>query len=59
MTYPYFHEGSAETLKEADSIMGESQLGRTFNDDEVEKMGAILKSLTREFPVVTHPTLPR
>jgi cytochrome c peroxidase len=59
MTYPYFHDGSAETLEEAVSIMGESQLGRKFNEDEVEKITAFLKTLTGEFPTVTHPVLPR
>lgn len=59
LTYPYFHDGSAETLEEAVSIMGESQLGRTFDDDEVEKLVAFLKTLTGEFPIITHPTLPR
>jgi len=59
LTYPYFHDGSAETLEEAVSIMGESQLGRTFNDDEVQKIVAFLKSLTGEFKMVPHPSLPR
>ena len=59
LTYPYFHDGSAETLEEAISIMGESQMGRTFNEEEVEKMVAFLKTLTGEFPVIPHPTLPR
>ena len=58
-TYPYFHDGSAETLSEAVSIMGESQLGRTFDDEEVEKLVAFLKTLTGEFPAVSHPRLPR
>ena len=59
LTYPYFHDGSAETLEEAISIMGESQIGRTFNEEEVEQMVAFLKTLTGEFPVIPHPTLPR
>lgn len=59
LTYPYFHDGSAETLEEAVAIMGESQLGRTFNEDEVQKITAFLKSLTGEFPVISHPALPR
>jgi cytochrome c peroxidase len=59
LTYPYFHDGSAETLEEAVSIMGESQLGRRFNDEEVEKLVAFLKTLTGEFKTVLHPVLPR
>ena len=59
LTYPYFHDGSAETLEEAVSIMGESQLGRRFNEEEVEKLVAFLKTLTGEFKTVPHPVLPR
>jgi cytochrome c peroxidase len=58
-TYPYFHDGSAKTLREAVSIMGESQLGRTFNEQEVERLVAFLESLTGEFPSVPYPKLPR
>lgn len=58
-TYPYFHDGSAETLEEAVSIMGEAQLGRTFNDKEVDQMVAFLESLTGDFPMVPYPQLPR
>lgn len=59
LTAPYFHDGSAETLHEAVSIMGSVQLGRNFNGDEVEKIVAFLESLTGEFPLVTFPRLPR
>jgi len=58
-TYPYFHDGSAKTLREAVSIMGESQLGRTFNEKEVDRLVAFLESLTGEFPNVPYPKLPR
>lgn len=58
-TYPYFHDGSAETLHEAVSIMGSTQLGRSFNEEEVEQIVAFLESLTGEFPLVTFPRLPR
>lgn len=59
LTAPYFHDGSAATLEEAVSIMGSSQLGRRFNEAEVAAMVAFLESLTGEFPVITHPQLPR
>lgn len=59
LTYPYFHDGSAATLEEAVSVMGQSQSNRTFNDEEIEQMVAFLKTLTGEFPTVTHPSLPR
>lgn len=58
-TYPYFHDGSAETLEDAVSIMGSAQLGRRFNDDEVYLIVSFLKTLTGEFPMVPHPALPR
>lgn len=59
LTYPYFHDGSAATLEEAVSIMGSSQLGRTFNEQEVADLVAFLQSLTGEFPIVPFPQLPR
>ncbi|WP_234570912.1 cytochrome-c peroxidase [Rhodohalobacter sp. 614A] len=59
MTYPYFHDGSAETLEEAVSIMGTSQLDRRFNEQEVNQIVAFLKTLTGEFATVPHPVLPR
>lgn len=59
LTYPYFHDGSAKTLPEAVSIMGDSQLKRTFTPDEVQQLVAFLKSLTGEFPLVPYPRLPR
>ncbi|AHM60254.1 cytochrome c551 peroxidase [Flammeovirgaceae bacterium 311] len=58
-TYPYFHDGSAETLEEAITIMGKSQLNRQFSEEEVTKLVAYLESLSGEFPMVTHPRLPR
>jgi cytochrome c peroxidase len=39
--------------------MGESQLGRTFNEKEVDRLVAFLESLTGEFPSVPYPKLPR
>jgi cytochrome c peroxidase len=59
VTYPYFHDGSAETLEDAVSIMGSAQLGRRFNEQEIEALVAFLESLTGEFPVVPFPQLPR
>lgn len=58
-TAPYFHDGSARTLREAVSIMGKAQLGRTFNEEEIDKLVAFLNSLTGEFPNVPYPRLPR
>lgn len=59
LTAPYFHDGSAATLHDAVSVMGERQLNRRFNEQEVSAIVAYLESLTGEFPLITHPQLPR
>lgn len=59
LTYPYFHDGSAETLEDAVRIMGKSQVGLNFGEEEVTQLVAFLKTLTGEFPLVPHPRLPR
>jgi cytochrome c peroxidase len=59
VTAPYFHDGSAATLHEAISVMGSVQLGRRFEPAEVDALAAFLESLTGEFPLITHPQLPR
>lgn len=59
LTYPYFHDGSAATLHDAVSVMGQVQLGRTFTEEEQAALVAFLQSLTGEFPLVPYPYLPR
>ena len=49
VTAPYLHDGSATTLKQAISIMGKTQLGRTLTLDEISLIESFLKSLTGEF----------
>lgn len=58
MTYPYFHDGEAQTLEEAVDIMGRLQLGRKFTDDENSKIVAFLHTLTGEQPSFLLPILP-
>lgn len=58
LTYPYFHDGEAATLKEAVDTMGRLQLGKKFTDDENSKIVAFLKTLTGEQPSFKMPTLP-
>ncbi|MCA6063656.1 cytochrome-c peroxidase [Thalassolituus marinus] len=58
LTYPYFHDGEAETLTEAVDIMGRLQLGKTFTADENAKVVAFLKTLTGEQPTFALPILP-
>jgi len=52
-TAPYFHDGSIETLDEAIHLMGEYQLGRTLNADEVRAIRMWLGSLTAD-PLLTN-----
>jgi cytochrome c peroxidase len=58
LTYPYFHDGEAATLAEAVEIMGELQLGRNYEAEEVDKIVAFLKTLTGDQPSFALPMLP-
>ena len=58
LTYPYFHDGAANTLKEAVDTMGRLQLGKKFTDGENGKIVAFLKTLTGEQPNFKLPILP-
>ncbi|ATE62703.1 cytochrome C biogenesis protein CcsA [Thauera sinica] len=58
MTYPYFHDGAANTLTEAVDTMGRLQLGKKFTKDENARIVAFLKTLTGEQPSFTLPVLP-
>jgi len=50
LTAPYFHDGSAKTLKQAVYVMAKYQLGRKLPDADTEKIIAFLKTLTGEIP---------
>lgn len=58
LTYPYFHDGAAQTLTEAVDIMGRLQLGRVYTKEENAQIVAFLKTLTGEQPQITLPILP-
>jgi cytochrome c peroxidase len=58
LTYPYFHDGEAETLTEAVDIMGRLQLGKKFTDKENAQIVAFLKSMTGDQPSFQLPILP-
>ena len=45
-TYPYFHDGSVDSLGNAVQIMAQTQLGKKLDDAKVDKIVAFLKSLT-------------
>ena len=58
LTYPYFHDGEADTLSEAVDVMGRLQLGRKFEQTDIDKIVAFLKTLTGEQPSFVLPELP-
>jgi cytochrome c peroxidase len=58
LTYPYFHDGEAETLTKAVDIMGRLQLGKKFTKQENEQIVAFLKTLTGQQPFFHFPILP-
>ena len=49
VTAPYLHDGSAETIEEAISIMGKTQLGRTLSTEEIRLIKSFLYTLTGEY----------
>ena len=58
LTYPYFHDGAADTLAEAVDVMGRVQLGRRFSAEENANIVAFLKTLTGDQPSFVLPLLP-
>jgi len=58
MTYPYFHDGAADTLPEAVDTMARVQLGKKFTREENAKIVAFLKTLTGDQPSFKMPILP-
>jgi cytochrome c peroxidase len=58
VTAPYFHDGSAPTLREAVRKMGEAQLDQRLTDPQIEAIVAFLNTLTgtyRGVPVAAPP----
>ncbi|MBU1053610.1 MAG: cytochrome-c peroxidase [Proteobacteria bacterium] len=49
VTFPYLHDGSAETMEEVLSIMWNSQLGRSLTQEENEHILLFLNTLTGEY----------
>lgn len=58
LTYPYFHDGAANTLSEAVDVMGRIQLGQSFTKEQNAQIVAFLKTLTGDQPSFTLPVLP-
>lgn len=48
LTYPYFHDGSADNLDDAVRTMAKYQLGRIMPDDDVNAIVAFLAALTAQ-----------
>lgn len=48
-TAPYFHDGSAQTLEEAISVMARYQLGRELSQEDRSTLFAFLESLTGKY----------
>ncbi len=51
-TYPYFHDGSVKTLKEALKKMSYHNLGFELTEKEIDYIEAFLKTLTGELPPI-------
>lgn len=58
LTPPYFHSGVIWDLKNAVSIMNDSQLGSDMEDAELEKIVSFLHTTTGKQPQVIYPILP-
>lgn len=50
VTAPYFHDGSAATLRDAVGVMARFQLGQTLDETTTMKIIAFLNTLTGEYP---------
>lgn len=49
-TFPYYHDGSVESLNEAIQIMAAIQLNKELTDEQIADIGAFLESLTGNVP---------
>ncbi len=49
-TFPYYHDGSVESMSDAIQIMAVTQLNKELTDVELKNIGEFLKSLTGEIP---------
>ena len=52
LTAPYFHNGSAKTLREAVTIMAKTQFNKEVTSEQTDFIVAFLNSLTGELPPV-------
>lgn len=47
-TYPYFHDGSVDSLEDAVRIMGKLQIANELSEEDVQSITAFLKALTAD-----------
>ncbi|WP_455200915.1 c-type cytochrome, partial [Kaarinaea lacus] len=52
LTAPYFHNGSAKTLKEAVKIMAKTQTNKVLTPEELDAIVEFLKTLTGDSPEI-------
>lgn len=52
LTGPYFHNGSAKSLREAVKIMAKTQFNNDLSEQQIDSITAFLRSLTGEVPAV-------
>ena len=57
ITWPYFHDASAETLEDAVRTMAKYQLGRNLTDTEADHLVQFLHTLTGTYQGVTLSTM--
>jgi cytochrome c peroxidase len=59
-TYPYFHDGSVWSLRDATQIMARVQLGREIPEDDLDNLMAFYQALEGEIPAhaLQLPVLP-
>ena len=49
LTWPYYHDGSVETLEQAVAMMSKYQVGREMPETTVQKVTSFLNALTGEY----------
>ena len=49
LTYPYYHDGSVETLEEAVRLMAKYEVGVELNPDQIKLITAFLQSLNGQY----------
>ena len=58
LTAPYFHNGSAKTLREAVKIMAKTQTNKVLSRQQLDAVVAFLNSLTGKTPAIINSATP-